>query len=170
MDRHDEALVALGVLRRRRRPPRPVRRQPARAGRVGSEPARVGVGRPPALPLESDHRPRRRRRARRDLRDVRAAAPRRAAIVDFGGGRYVDRFERRAGDWRIAARVVVMDWVCDAGAEDPRGVLDRYVRGRWDREDVSYARPLVVGGAVGVRGAADGAPVRRAPVRAVVPA
>ena len=27
-------------------------------------------------------------------------------VVDFGGGRYVDRFERRAGDWRIAARVL----------------------------------------------------------------
>ena len=69
-------------------------------------------------------------------------------VVDFGGGRYVDRFERRAGDWRIAARVLVMDWVCEAGAQDPRGVLDRYVRGRWDREDVSYARPLVVGDGV----------------------
>ena len=63
-------------------------------------------------------------------------------VVDFGGARYVDRFERRAGDWRIADRAVVMDWVCEAGAEDPRGVLERYVRGRWDREDVSYARPL----------------------------
>ncbi len=26
------------------------------------------------------------------------------------GGRYVDRFERRDGEWRIAARVYVMDW------------------------------------------------------------
>jgi ketosteroid isomerase-like protein len=66
------------------------------------------------------------------------------AVVDFGGGRYVDRFERRAGEWRIAARVLVMDWVCEAGSEDPRGVLARYVRGRWDREDLSYARPLAV--------------------------
>lgn len=26
-------------------------------------------------------------------------------------GRYVDRFERRAGQWRIAARTVVYDWI-----------------------------------------------------------
>jgi hypothetical protein len=26
-------------------------------------------------------------------------------------GRYVDRFERRQGDWRIAARTVVYDWI-----------------------------------------------------------
>ena len=67
-------------------------------------------------------------------------------VVDFGGGRYVDRFERRAGEWRIAVRVLVTDWVCESAAEDPRGVLARYVRGRWDREDLSYARPLVVEG------------------------
>ncbi|MGJ7575623.1 nuclear transport factor 2 family protein [Variovorax sp. RB2P76] len=26
-------------------------------------------------------------------------------------GRYLDRFERRAGEWRIAARTVVYDWI-----------------------------------------------------------
>lgn len=26
------------------------------------------------------------------------------------GGRYIDRFERRGGEWRIAKRQVVMDW------------------------------------------------------------
>lgn len=28
----------------------------------------------------------------------------------FYGGRYIDRLERRAGEWRIAKRTVVMDW------------------------------------------------------------
>ena len=28
----------------------------------------------------------------------------------YYGGRYVDRLERRGGEWRIAKRVVVMDW------------------------------------------------------------
>jgi SnoaL-like domain len=64
--------------------------------------------------------------------------------VDFGGGRYVDRFERRDGEWRIAARVVVIDWVCEARSDDPRNVLERYINGTWDRSDVSYERPLVV--------------------------
>jgi hypothetical protein len=32
-------------------------------------------------------------------------------IADIiAGGRYVDRFERRKGEWRIADRVVVVDW------------------------------------------------------------
>ena len=66
------------------------------------------------------------------------------ARVDFGGGRYLDRFERRDGDWRIAARLVVIDWVCDAAADDPRGVLERYRNGRWDRSDPSYERPLLI--------------------------
>lgn len=28
----------------------------------------------------------------------------------MGGGRYVDRFEKRTGEWRIAARVTLRDW------------------------------------------------------------
>jgi hypothetical protein len=37
-----------------------------------------------------------------------AAAP---ARETFLCGRYVDRFERRQGEWRIAARTVVYDWI-----------------------------------------------------------
>ena len=32
------------------------------------------------------------------------------AFTRARGGRYVDRFERRAGEWRIALRVIVDDW------------------------------------------------------------
>jgi hypothetical protein len=32
-------------------------------------------------------------------------------LETFLCGRYVDRFERRAGEWRVAARTVVYDWV-----------------------------------------------------------
>lgn len=31
------------------------------------------------------------------------------------GGRYLDRFERRDGEWRIAARTMLYDWVQDWG-------------------------------------------------------
>jgi hypothetical protein len=31
------------------------------------------------------------------------------------GGRYLDRFERRAGDWRIGHRTMLYDWVQDIG-------------------------------------------------------
>src|SRR5690606_1330937 len=37
-----------------------------------------------------------------------ANAPKPAAAVL--GGRYLDRFERRGGEWRIARRVFVLDW------------------------------------------------------------
>lgn len=30
--------------------------------------------------------------------------------LTIGGGRYIDRFEKREGEWRIAARVTVRDW------------------------------------------------------------
>ncbi|AVS83486.1 hypothetical protein C8239_00885 [Paracidovorax avenae] len=31
-------------------------------------------------------------------------------------GRYIDRFERRGGEWRVAARTVVYDWIRDMPA------------------------------------------------------
>jgi hypothetical protein len=34
----------------------------------------------------------------------------------FLAGRYVDRFEKRGGEWRIAARTVVYDWLRHLGA------------------------------------------------------
>jgi hypothetical protein len=59
----------------------------------------------------------------------------------FIGGRYIDRFERRAGNWKIARRVGIHDWqrfeaASDGGffAGDPRK------RGARDRTDRSYSR------------------------------
>ena len=34
----------------------------------------------------------------------------RGTVLETFGGRYVDRFERRCGDWKIAHRVVVHEW------------------------------------------------------------
>jgi SnoaL-like domain len=34
----------------------------------------------------------------------------------FLAGRYVDRFEKRGDEWRVAARIVVYDWVQPLGA------------------------------------------------------
>jgi hypothetical protein len=61
--------------------------------------------------------------------------------VRLGGGRYVDRLERRNGEWRIAARVVLGEWstVVDPDATDD---VPPHRPAR-DRSDVSYARPLV---------------------------
>lgn len=61
-------------------------------------------------------------------------------------GRYVDRLERRGGEWRISDRVCVNELVCDLA---PTALPPDYVRaltssgpGTRDRDDVSYARPL----------------------------
>lgn len=59
----------------------------------------------------------------------------------FISGRYVDRYERRGGAWRIAARTLVTDWVKD----DP-GTLDFFaanpttVRGARRGADFSETR------------------------------
>jgi len=81
--------------------------------------------------------------------------------VTLGGGRYVDRLERREGEWRIAARVTLRDWsVMDEipNIEDlssftsTRAKLSVVERdfmnaGRSpsrDRSDPSYDRPLTI--------------------------
>lgn len=66
--------------------------------------------------------------------------------------RYVDRFEKRDGAWKIAHRITVWDWsgmwlspktwfqsMAEAGAET------KFVYGRRDRQDVFYTRTLPEG-------------------------
>lgn len=58
------------------------------------------------------------------------------------GLRYVDRFERREGVWKIARRTCAYDWtqtICTP-AERLHPYTEEYVRGRRDRQDVSYDR------------------------------
>jgi hypothetical protein len=66
-----------------------------------------------------------------------------SAVVDLGGGRYIDRLERRADGWRIAARELVIDWTAHAQTTD-FGDSDDYPTGRWDRHDPSYRRPFTL--------------------------
>ena len=81
--------------------------------------------------------------------------------VTIGGGRYIDRLEKRAGEWRIAARVTLRDWsLMDEIADmsdltsftSTRALLGAVEKafmnaGRGptrDANDPSYDRPLVV--------------------------
>jgi hypothetical protein len=81
--------------------------------------------------------------------------------LTMGGGRYVDRLERRDGEWRIAARVTLRDWaqtdqiadLSDLSAfTSTRALLSEAERafmnaGRGparDCRDPSYDRPLAV--------------------------
>ena len=66
-------------------------------------------------------------------------------VVDRGGGRYIDRLERRDGEWKIAAREVVIEWACAADSRESRFSAEPYPDGTWDRSDLSYRRPLVAG-------------------------
>lgn len=54
------------------------------------------------------------------------------------GGRYVDRWERRGGEWRIAQRTVVVDWQrVDKVHEPDAAMLTMGIR---SREDLVYQR------------------------------
>jgi hypothetical protein len=63
--------------------------------------------------------------------------------MDIGGGRYIDRLERRADGWRIAARQLIVEWTCQAETVD-FGDTELYAAGRWDRGDPSYERPFTL--------------------------
>ncbi|HMO68260.1 MAG TPA: nuclear transport factor 2 family protein, partial [Novosphingobium sp.] len=63
------------------------------------------------------------------------------------GGRYVDRLERRDGDWRIAMRANVIEWSANPPSmplpfADVPGIA-RNGTSRRDGDDISYARPLI---------------------------
>jgi hypothetical protein len=69
--------------------------------------------------------------------------PQEASVESMYGGRYIDRFERRDGRWRIAVRVVIGEW--STTVERPEGTDLSIVLGHLasrDRRDVSYERPL----------------------------
>ena len=67
--------------------------------------------------------------------------------VWMAGGRYIDRFERRISQWRIALRMNVIEWSClpPPLALPFADVPDLALNGLSDRseEDPSYRRPLV---------------------------
>lgn len=60
----------------------------------------------------------------------------RGDIVGEAFGRFIDRFERRNGEWRIARRKVTLEWASPELGYDP----GEFVQGRRDRTDPSYER------------------------------
>jgi hypothetical protein len=53
-----------------------------------------------------------------------------------GDGRFIDRFERRHGEWRIAHRRVILEWATPGRGYDQ----SVFTPGRRDRLDPSYER------------------------------
>jgi hypothetical protein len=54
------------------------------------------------------------------------------------GGRYVDRWERRRGEWRISERTVVVDWQRVDRVHEPDASM--LTPGLRSRQDLSYRR------------------------------
>lgn len=69
----------------------------------------------------------------------RVEGPDGAGKDDIWGIRYVDRFERRDGEWRIAHRVVAQEWRRVEPVDAGRGRGGPGVWGRRDGEDVLYS-------------------------------
>jgi hypothetical protein len=57
----------------------------------------------------------------------------------FGGGRYLDRLERRDGRWGIVDRVLIIEW-----GDNYEHLADLVLPPAQDRSDASYQRPLRV--------------------------
>lgn len=67
----------------------------------------------------------------------RSAEP---VLADLMGARYVDRFSKRDGQWKIDERTVVLEWhkVESWSAGDAPIALDAFTWGRRDRADPVY--------------------------------
>ncbi|MBW2424076.1 MAG: nuclear transport factor 2 family protein [Deltaproteobacteria bacterium] len=77
-----------------------------------------------------------------------AAMNRQGPELSLGGGRYIDRMERRDGRWAIAQRKCLYDWQGRPGEYDlPPEQVERMLGAgpaTRDRSDPSYERPLRV--------------------------
>ena len=56
------------------------------------------------------------------------------------GGRYIDRYERRCGEWKISHRTFVMDWTTSADSKDLMGLgmFEEMVTGERGKGDPVY--------------------------------
>lgn len=62
-------------------------------------------------------------------------------------GRYIDRLEKRDGEWRIVLRRATVEIAIEGKATLPTGSTlpgSGYLKGDRDRSDPSYARPLTI--------------------------
>lgn len=71
-----------------------------------------------------------------------ATLRRKAGPIDMVGGRYVDRFEKREGRWAVADRACLVEWNGELSATEASMDPDLFLQGSWDRDDISYQRPL----------------------------
>ncbi|WP_446655194.1 nuclear transport factor 2 family protein [Blastomonas sp.] len=65
-------------------------------------------------------------------------------VCDMVGGRYVDRIDRRDGQWAVAERICMVEWNAEAAPGAVAFDASIFIAGTWDRSDPSYTRPLCV--------------------------
>jgi hypothetical protein len=65
-------------------------------------------------------------------------------MTNLVSGRYIDRFERRKHEWRIAARVCMVEDMVEVPTADMAETDRLFAPGSSDRSDLSYQRPLQV--------------------------
>ena len=62
--------------------------------------------------------------------------------IELLAARYVDRFVKRSGEWRIKSRVLLADWVATAEAAPSGSLAAARHHGSRSEADPSYARPV----------------------------
>lgn len=62
-----------------------------------------------------------------------------ARIIEMMGGRYIDRLERRDGQWRILHRICTCEWSMTLRVEEEWHAPGEFVQGSYDKDDPSYA-------------------------------
>jgi len=62
-------------------------------------------------------------------------------VVTALAGRYVDYLERRGGEWKIADRVVAIDWSTVWRSDERFPGVDAFVRGDWYPDDQIFKKP-----------------------------
>lgn len=69
------------------------------------------------------------------------------ASVRFINGRYIDRLEKRDGEWRIMLRRCILDFMIEGDAsllQSPFIKESGYIKGQRNQSDISYQRPLTL--------------------------
>ena len=65
-----------------------------------------------------------------------------ADMQNIGSGRYIDQFERRNGEWRIALREFLPEMGVTVPVGPRRTLSTPPGNGRWGKDDIAYQRPL----------------------------
>jgi hypothetical protein len=62
--------------------------------------------------------------------------------MSFGIGRYLDRLEKRGGEWRIHTRRCTIEMTGDADASWVYSeAVKGFLKGQWSKQDPSYEKP-----------------------------